>query len=132
MSRVITFSKVFPKGHPRQGERTDFAAKILDGRKKHTIRAGHRYEAGEYFHGREWSDRPYASKQVSIAEDMPIVNQWPIEKMAGNWFLNGKGLNYRDIEIIAMNDGLTLEDFLNWFKNDFDGQIICWDETIQY
>ena len=37
------------------------------------------------------------------------------------------------IEKLAKNDGLTVEDFYSWFGNKFfDGQILCWDEKIQY
>lgn len=71
MSKVITFSRVFPSDHPRKGEPTFFVEKLynsLYGRnnlkgyppgifiddsirdiKVHTIRSGHRWKVGDKF-----------------------------------------------------------------------------------
>jgi hypothetical protein len=75
MSKVITFSRFFQSNHPRKGEPTYFAEKLLaslDGKyslndssvdkyyeaypdwhnhnpKHHTIRAGHKWKVGDYF-----------------------------------------------------------------------------------
>ena len=41
----------------------------------------------------------------------------------------------KNTEVIANNDGLTLEDFASWFgdfKEPFDGQIICWTDKLNY
>jgi len=48
--------------------------------------------------------------------------------------INGKP--FYKLEQLANNDGLTLEDFIHWMYNKkeeaFEGQIICWDENIEY
>lgn len=77
MAKVITFSRTFPKGHPRAGEPTYFVEsfykslylmkvvpgelenfnydKFLNGfTKNHTIRAGHRFKKGDFFSPRVW------------------------------------------------------------------------------
>lgn len=77
MAKVITFSRTFPKGHPRAGEPTYFVEafykslnktkyipneleslnhdKFINGfAKHHTIRAGNRFKKGDYFSPRVW------------------------------------------------------------------------------
>lgn len=106
MSRVITFSRFFPKYHPKAGEPTFFVEKVLQSLteqtliapweynteieaitdkifepKHHTIRAGNWWSAGDIFSPRYWSGRPYASKQVSFAPDIEIKKVWNIEIM---------------------------------------------------
>lgn len=101
MSRVITFSRVFPSYHQRKGEPTNFIRSIWEGLdllnllhtlddslledetesfyrknqynpKYHTIRAGNRWKVGDWFSPRVWSGRPYNSKQIVIAPDIQI------------------------------------------------------------
>lgn len=106
--------------------------------KHHTIRAGYRFKAGDYFSPRVWSGKPYRSKQIVIAPDTKILKVWNIaiewdfllESYHWNVFEVGK----TDIATIAKNDGLSEEDFESWFpeKEEFDGQIICWNENINY
>jgi len=177
MSRVITFSRVFPSYHPRKGEQTFFVEKILNSvykpksihdipievqniintmvlldkeEKYHTIRAGNRWKVGDKFSPRIWSGKPYQSKQIIIAPDIEIKKIWDYEVKIINsgieqWVLNGTQVSESNeymqhwfnaflIEKIANNDGLALNDFLNWFKHPkpFTGQIICWNETIEY
>jgi hypothetical protein len=82
MKLVITVSKTFPKGHPRQGEETGFPEKIMRAVrgeereiKNHTCRANVAYwakkimrlkEVGGVLSVRYWSGTPYRSKQVTI------------------------------------------------------------------
>jgi len=100
MSRVLTFSRVFPVYHPRKGEPTRFIEKIYAGLadilpefkipndandywewleyyncttpKYHTIRAGSRWKVGDKFSPRVWSGKPYQSKQIIIAPDIEV------------------------------------------------------------
>lgn len=169
MSKVITFSRVFPIYHPKKGEDTFFVEAILnhfgikfqseaitpevaaitndfyliDGRHKkgHTIRAGNRWKVGDKFSPRVWSDKAYRSKQIIIAPDIEIKKIWGFKiKDFRIWIVkpNGKWVNIgstsKEMKQIAENDGLNLFDLWEWFQypNDFDGQIICWDETIEY
>lgn len=113
--------------------------------KYHTVREGYRFEEGEWFSPRVWSDKPYASKQIIIAPDIQVEQTWKFEikKMAdGFWIDFGSYHVPPDFEedqtiirMLAKNDGLTVPNFLNWFKypnKPFKGQIICWNDTIKY
>jgi len=153
MSKVITFSKVFPSYHPRRGEPTFFVEKVIKSigvgnynvnmeayndvsPKHHTIRAGHRWKVGDKFSPRVWSGQPYASKQITFAPDIKIKKIWDFAMVGDTFFINRKELHNNEweyIEALVRNDGLTLNDFCKWFNElSFDGQIICWNENINY
>ena len=115
--------------------------------KWHTIRAGNRWKAGDKFSPRVWSGKPYASKQIIIAPDIEIksVQDIKIEVdkdyvciLIDNWpfFEENKNMvtQIEAFETLAKNDGLTLDDLKAWFKypKPFTGQIICWNESINY
>jgi hypothetical protein len=148
---VLTVSRVFPKTHPRSGERTGFPSAIINALvigktecKIHTIRGNYelwkksadKINAGEAVLSiRYWSGVPYQSKQVEFMElgaigieRVQILNtseemQIEVEEKECPW-----------ISEVAKNDGLSPEDFSNWFfpkkiiKNYdecvFDGAII--------
>lgn len=178
MSKVITFSRLFPAYHSRNGEQTFFVEKILNwfwdqpeneyhnvtdmifdlngdkmayyqaeefnqefnndirSSKVHTIRSGKRFKVGDKFSPRVWSGKPYQSKQITIAPDIEIKKVWDIEILPTNEILLGNikccfGSEYA--AILAAHDGLSPRDFQNWFsKLPFSGQIICWNESINY
>ena len=173
MSKIRTFSRVYPSYHPHKGEPTYFVEKIWESLiqleeillsrccelsrqtgigdytmnnirkvnfepKHHTIRVGHHFKPGDWFSPRVWSGTPYKSKQIIIAPDIQVKKVWDFDIEGTDIFLNGKREAYVegfDIHEIANNDGLTLEDFLEWFKftkKNFNGQIICWNENINY
>lgn len=181
MSRVITFSRNFPKGHARAGEPTYFMEKIwksllergqpmISGignndlsydyfnnhqqelqTKKHTIRRGHRWKAGDVFSPRVWSGVPYRSRQIIIAPDIKIVRADKIQILSTGeininvqafFYINGRLFDFLDgkreniyLTDLAKNDGLSREDFISWFgiglakQKTFSGQIIIWDDT---
>jgi hypothetical protein len=189
MSRVITFSRVFPKYHPKAGQPTFFENKIwnvldinstdvnydslfelnpklnhyvlwpfwdsiklkysqfdqweliesnysLSDQKHHTIRNGNRWKVGDKFSPRVWSDKPYKSKQIIIAPDIEVKKVWEIELIIrGDFkeliFLNDSQRNV-PLEEVAKNDGLLVNDLLNWFNKPFKGQIISWRSDINY
>lgn len=114
-------------------------------KKKHTIRAGNRWKVGDYFSPRVWSGKPYASKQIQFLPAIQIKKIFsfkiffePYHK--ATFFINGKEIvDGNLIEQIAINDGLQYLDFFDWFnihpkgkEFKFDGQILCWDEKINY
>lgn len=126
---VITLSKTFLKGHKREGEPTDFAEKLRK-QKIHTIRGNYLLwseRIGEVMSGaaclsiRQWSGKPYRSKQIELAV---LTNK------------DGVGIQFLNIhpesdftciiddvgkissERIANNDGLSLEDWKEWFRRD--------------
>lgn len=159
MAKVITFSPFFPGYHPRKGEQTHFIEMVVKSfaqcgiptgefdeyrhfdeefyetcePKGHTVRAGHRFSAGEKFSPRVWAGRPYNSQQIIIAPDVEIKSVWNFRTYtAGPIYL--EGLTPYDLDLLAKNDGLSKQDFLDWFRypGPFDGQVICWDEKIKY
>jgi hypothetical protein len=172
MSKVITFSRQFPSYHPRAGEPTYFVEQLQNslcsmnlpiyggkcdpplkflesltklnvGLKHHTIRAGHRFKAGDWFSTRVWSGKPYNSKQIIIAPDIQVKKVWDftIKKYINDWYMDfGRHYvcfgyeDYSTIDTLAKNDGLARQDFLDWFQypKPFEGQIICWNENIHY
>jgi len=161
MSRVMTFSTVFPSYHPKAGEPTYFVEKIWqsiglpefeyikdlqyeawgfripDGAKHHTIRAGHRWKVGDKFSPRVWSGKPYQSKQIIIAPDIEVKKVWDFELTFDDlYYVGGKLYAYSSshdaLEYLAKNDGLSQVDLLNWFNKPFTGQIICWNDSIEY
>lgn len=165
--RVITFSRYFPKKHPKVGASTFFVEQIwsgllnvlmLNGRqelykiskslpeldkswsekiiwndKYHTIRAGNRWKIGDMFSPRIWSGNPYRSKQIQFAPPIEIKKIWDIEMYGMTTLLNDKPINSLTLQEIAKNDGLNYKDFDVWFDPlPFKGQIICWNENINY
>ena len=176
----MTFSTVYPSYHPRKGEPTYFVEKIWDSigidfryqlksevlnfqrrdestiwPKHHTIRAGHRWRAGDWFSPRVWGNDinpktgrkgPYHSKQITFAPNIQIKKVWYFELTQIGFIkdclvtIDGVVPKQKLIPYIANNDGLTLTDFNDWFtlspdfrrKKTFSGQIICWNENINY
>jgi len=112
--------------------------------KYHTIRAGNRWKVGDWFSPRVWSGKPYKSKQIEFAPPIQVKKVWELEIEVGKkyWFfkLNGEDISNEKenfnidefTELLAKNDGLLLSDFLNWFPKSFTGQIICWNDKIEY
>jgi hypothetical protein len=111
--------------------------------KHHTIRAGNRWKSGDMASLRIWSDKPYRSKQIEFAQ-VEVKKTWefrilfePFHKAI--FYLNGNELSVRAVVQIAQNDGLTEQDFLDWFKIhpksksfEFIGQVISWSSVIDY
>ena len=123
-----------------QCKREDLGAKL------HTIRAGNRFKAGEYFSPRVWSGKPYNSKQIIIAPDTLITDVYDFEIKTAYKELpldydTDVIINHRIyhtdsniMKVVAENDGLTLAELLQWFKypTPFKGQIICWNDKVNY
>ena len=119
--------------------------------KHHTVRAGKHLKVGDTVSLRVWSDKPYRSKQIIIAPDQEIKKLWDIEikkvplrsnKSKGMYvvFIDGKAqTNEKEFMKLVANDGLSFEDFCDWFELNnekkeihFEGQIICWNDSIDY
>ncbi len=111
--------------------------------KYHTIRRGRKRKVGDKFSPRVWSGKPRQSKQIIIAEDVEIkmvidIESWNNENGVPHI---GIRLNENTHELlsvgeVAYNDGLSYEDFKDWFKlkkgEVFIGQIIAWNDSICY
>lgn len=174
MSKVITFSRVFPSYHVKAGQPTYFVEKVITSLdlpenekmslldlyseeieptmsefltgscnlfshepKHHTIRAGNRWKVGNRFSPRVWSGKPYNSPQITIAPDIEIKKVWTISKWNNQFFIEHEVPLAGVIERLCLNDGLSLSDFDSWFskagkKCRWEGQIICWNESINY
>lgn len=109
----------------------------IDQEKHHTIRGGHRFKVGDWFSPRVWSGKPYKSKQIVIAPDIQVKKAWDFELTLDDLFYIGKDLyayssSHDALEVLAANDGLSQVDLLNWFNKPSEGQIICWNESIEY
>jgi len=110
--------------------------------KGHTIRAGNRWKAGDMASLRVWSDKPYRSKQVEFAQ-VEVKKVWPVQikLVSGTIGIKVNGIDIKGLAGpgIAKNDGLEWIDYVNWFNvhpkkvlQMFTGQIICWNQNIQY
>lgn len=121
--------------------------------KGHTVRGGNRFKAGDKFSPRVWGNDinpksgrsgPYHSKQIIFLPDIEVKKTWNFEIKQSelscvdtDLFVDGRRINADlppRLTEIANNDGLDVLDFLRWFQypNFFSGQIICWNETINY
>ena len=111
--------------------------------KHHTVRSGNRFKKGDFFSPRVWGtdvnpksgkSGAYHSKQIILSHDTEIKNVWDIEiNEATEISINGKFISYGwEIEL-ANNDGLSWQEFNDWFvKLPFKGQIICWNDAVSY
>lgn len=131
MSKVRTFSRVFPADHPRRGEQTHFVEKIwqsiywdhvgwegfeklksqhgfdigLHGvykPKHHTVRAGNHFKPGDYFDPRVWSKSPYNYKRDG-SKQIKIAPDIKVEK---TWNIGKMG------QAFFMNDKLVKPEVL--------------------
>lgn len=118
--------------------------------KHHTIRAGNRWKVGDWFSPRVWSGKPYNSKQIQFAPDIQVKKTWKYDmrfvRVDGELnlyaFVNENLVDTSTAERIAANDGLSMQGFTDWFVKSgqkfivnvpiFDGQIFCWNETVDY
>ncbi|WP_044201003.1 hypothetical protein [Flammeovirga sp. OC4] len=119
---VLTLSKYFPKTHKRAGERTGFLDNILLS-KLHTIRSNYdlwneraeKINEGEAILSiRYWSGLPYKSKQVELLK-LEKIGVEKLEEPDNFVFAKIEG-KYFDWKTVAENDGLTFENFCEWFK----------------
>lgn len=134
----LTLSQVFPSTHPKAGQPTHFKENLRLS-KLHTIRANYDYWAKRFekiktgeacLSIREWIGRPYCSKQreiVRLTKDDGIgIQKLDFCRKEGTAkfvdgilrpFVDGKRIDRT--ERLANNDGLSLDDWCDWFK-DYD------------
>jgi len=137
----IMLSRVFPVTHPKDGQETGFAPKVMAAinnmpcylKKLHTIRANYdlwKKRIDEVIAGeaelclRQWTGKPYRSKTVVIKrlrwDDGVGIQRLKIDKCRGDkptpviegWYMDGDWGCYN---MIANNDGLSLDDWQAWF-----------------
>lgn len=133
---VITLSQVFPTTHPLAGKPTGFKFKMLSARhnvpctraKFHTIRANYyfwrkRFEkiaAGEACLSiRQWAGVPYRGKQIELAR-LTREDGIGVQKLEFEYGDIARpvidGVSKPISSSLASNDGLSYEDWKNWFK----------------
>lgn len=139
---ILPLCKTFPATHKRAGEKTDFEGKIERKEKIHTIRHDAkgiwekrfaRIKAGAmYLAMKEWTGRPYNSEQRDLTqrtrEDGIGLQKIEMIYTEGTILMAKVDDEFVDPAIIAKNDGLSLEDFIEWFfhgkAGSFSGKII--------
>lgn len=136
---ILTLCKVFPVTHSQTGKPTEFGKHLQEGVKIHTVRGNNKnlwdqrvdqIKAGKkYLSVREWSGRPYNSEQREIAQHQNVGLQHititnSTDDSEPQCWVDDKKVSIREI---AKNDGLSVEDFVEWFlkeTNVFEGVII--------
>jgi len=130
---VLTVSEFFPKTHNKAGLPTGFIDKIGSKKKLHTIRGNYslwKKRIDEIQKGnavlsiRYWTGKPYNSKQKEVyvldkdsgigVQELTFSVQYLSEIRLFNFPKVDKSIEL--IANIARNDGLTLDDFKEWFK----------------
>ena len=127
---VLTIAKTFPSYHKRKGQETNFIKKIALGEKLHTIRMNYELwekrfieiEKGEAILSvRIWSGKSYRSKQQEIFkyDKTHGIGLQKLEQPNNFVFapIDGKKIDW---VLVAKNDGLSFEDFCDWFKVRID------------
>lgn len=122
---VIILSEKFPTTHPRKGQETEFGRSFLNGKKIHTIRGNFslwekriaQIQKGEaVLSVRQWTGKPYQSKQVEIArltdEDGVGIQELKLTDLSRPTTINGQRI---ELPLLAQNDGLSFNDWFNWF-----------------
>ena len=122
---VLMIAKNFLAYHKRAGQSTEFEAKIKAKDKLHTIRPNYekwKEKIEEVKSGKaelvlkQWEGRPYHStpNKLFIFDAKDDVDVSKLTKTADGFFVNDK--IKVEPEILAKNDGLSLQDFEDWFK----------------
>jgi hypothetical protein len=109
-----------------------FAPLVRTGAKAQTVRPTPKRmpRPGDIFDGREWTGRPYASKQRKLIE-APIWKVDPTVICFDGIRLAGKTLSVAEEWVFAKADGFnTPKDLLDWFTHEhglpFEGITIYW------
>jgi len=114
---VLTLSEVFPTNHARAGEPTGFRENLRK-TKIHTIRAN--YEFWRKRSIRQWVGKPYGkgSTQRELCR-LSREDGIGIERLMFDKSLLLPHINYKPVGIgnLANNDGLSLDDWKEWFKH---------------
>lgn len=123
---VLILSEYFPAKHKRAGEPTHFVEKIKNGNKIHTIRDNSQWWLKKiisiqseqmYLSLRKWIGKPYYTGQIEFEKKynvgwQPIVMIYTANDDFPRVWIDGNEVSVHDI---AKNDGLSTEDFVEWF-----------------
>ena len=129
---VITLSRYFLANHSKAEMQTGFKEKFLRGEKIHTIRANYPLwekrikevqEGNAVLSIRQWTGKPYRSKQIEIAT-LTAKNGIGVQKLifVGNDIMlpvveyGGNKFRSMDRYRLASNDGLSFKNWVDWFR----------------
>lgn len=101
--------------------------------KPHTIRSANKVKVGDFIQFFCWSGKPYRSRWIRPLPPIEVKKVWDFEIKYHGFYLNEEPCGLR-MDIISANDGLNHKDLCDWFEypKPFAGQIICWNENIDY
>ena len=127
---ILGFKQKFPNGKP-----TNFAYKIFQGTKIHSIRedANDRWKERNIIHmAHGVRTKNYRCFKKDTCNGIQIIE---IEYVGTSSYLDaevkidGRILSKNEIDIFAKNDGFySTNDFFEWFSSNFKGKIIHWTE----
>lgn len=129
---ILAFSTTFPDDKPGiAGQHTMFVEKIRNHTKIHTIRRDQheRWKPGMKIH---FTMNHRTPDQFQFADVIPLDGK---ERIRIRWsdgrlmavLINERFASFAEMEKLAENDGFdSLEEFFNWFNEDFDGWILHW------
>lgn len=131
---TLGYSTTFPWGGP-----TNFPEKIILGEKVHTIRKDlkKRWRQGrpiQHVTGNRTKSRELFHENVCTGVQ-DIMIYFSNEGMIWELFVDGKSLDLTQILLLAHNDGLSFDEFRQWFVDNatpdgtrrlFSGKIIHW------
>jgi len=131
---ILTASKKFPADHISKGEPTNFRDKILNGTKIHTIRGNYDYwnrivnrvnSGTAILEVRQWSGKPYNSKQEHVVTFTKLgIQRVSVYTNAEKVLVGDQFISPEQILQMSENDGLTFNNFSDWFRNGIDGCIL--------
>lgn len=123
------------KTKDKQGNQTNFPAKILKGSKIHSIREdkNNRWKAGRIIHFatgvRTKHYHQFKLDTCKSVQSIEIVWDETLDMLSIK--IDGKKISNSDIMRLAYCDGFDhMKDFESWFKLPFKGQIIHWTRHI--
>lgn len=151
---IITLSRFFPVTHPRKGEPTDFIDNFIKRKKKHTIRGNYalwkkridEINAGNaVLHVKYWIGRPYHKPgqaiiqilekgEVGIQPIILFIDRLGNNKGIGAWVktddqFEAKNINAGDL---IKNDGLSMQDFYDWFHKPIEDPCVIHFTDLRY
>jgi uncharacterized protein YqfB (UPF0267 family) len=112
-----------------------FAPMVQSGKKTQTIRKKARCQPGDQLSLRQWSGRPYRSKQEElkavVCTSVSTVSIGHGSEGTG-MSINGEELNFHGRHLLAQLDGfMNAIEMRDWFREvhglPFEGEIIQWD-----
>jgi len=138
-THILTISKTFPATHKRAGEETQFVDKILNAIdnkefnvKIHTIRSNYPLwekrirevqEGKAVLSLRFWSGKPYRSNQIEFLKldkdsgiGIQIISDFEQISVLVSDSFDDEICPIIRLDNIAKNDGLSFDDFKEWFK----------------